>query len=171
MAIEKLKEYIDSMKKEGLIGYAMSIEQLLPNLCDKPAPHILTETEKDMKGYCERILETLEQFGEGKMYDTKEQKMIDSSECDYDGERYQYFCDYYLYDNFGLRVVYDLCGGDKAYRSCKICVAIGGPGIWIDTETGNIEGYWWGKRCSVPMPKYIIDMIDEEVESLLDGWY
>ena len=64
MAIEKLKEYIDSMKKEGLMGYAMSIEQLLPDLCDRLAPHTLTETEKDMKGYCERILETLEQFGE-----------------------------------------------------------------------------------------------------------
>ena len=38
-AIEKLKEYVESMKKEGLMGYALSIERLLPELQNRSESH------------------------------------------------------------------------------------------------------------------------------------
>jgi hypothetical protein len=26
-------------------------------------------------------------------------------------------------------------------------VAFGGPNIWINTRTKQVEGYWWGDKC------------------------
>ena len=33
---------------------------------------------------------------------------------------------------------------DKTYRGARILVAFGGPNIWVNTQRGEVEGYWWG---------------------------
>ena len=33
---------------------------------------------------------------------------------------------------------------DKTYRGARILVAFGGPNIWVNTQQGKVEGYWWG---------------------------
>tara|TARA_Y100000310_G_scaffold302519_1_gene339937 strand:+ start:255 stop:548 length:294 start_codon:yes stop_codon:yes gene_type:complete len=33
---------------------------------------------------------------------------------------------------------------DKTYRGARILVAFGGPNIWVNTQQGVVEGYWWG---------------------------
>lgn len=33
---------------------------------------------------------------------------------------------------------------DKTYKGARLLVAFGGPNIWIDTNLGLVEGYWWG---------------------------
>lgn len=37
-----------------------------------------------------------------------------------------------------------LLHSDKTYKGARILVAFGGPNIWVDTERGIVEGYWWG---------------------------
>jgi len=34
--------------------------------------------------------------------------------------------------------------GSGDYLGARILVAFGGPNIWINTQSGVVEGYWWG---------------------------
>lgn len=36
---------------------------------------------------------------------------------------------------------------DKQYKGARILVAFGGPNIWINTLTKEVEGYWWDDKC------------------------
>ena len=37
-----------------------------------------------------------------------------------------------------------IVSGQKEYLGARVLVAFGGPNIWINTQTGTVEGYWWG---------------------------
>mgnify|MGYP006284150447 CR=1 FL=1 len=37
-----------------------------------------------------------------------------------------------------------ILNNDRTYRGARVLVAFGGPNIWVDTNTGLVEGYWWG---------------------------
>jgi hypothetical protein len=37
-----------------------------------------------------------------------------------------------------------ILNNDKTLRGARILVAFGGPNIWINTRTQQVEGYWWG---------------------------
>ena len=34
----------------------------------------------------------------------------------------------------------------KEYLGARVLVAFGGPNIWINTRTQQVEGYWWGSQ-------------------------
>lgn len=53
---------------------------------------------------------------------------------------------------------------DKSYKAVKVLVAFGGPNIWIDTESGYIEGYWWVDRARAELPRNVIEAIDNYFE-------
>lgn len=36
---------------------------------------------------------------------------------------------------------------DKEYLGARVLVSFGGPNIWINTRTKQVEGYWWGDSC------------------------
>ena len=36
---------------------------------------------------------------------------------------------------------------DKTFKGARVLVAYGGPNIWINTATNQVEGYWWGDKC------------------------
>ena len=38
----------------------------------------------------------------------------------------------------------------KRYLGAEILVAGGGPNIWVNTYTQQVEGYWGGDRVTVP---------------------
>ena len=47
--------------------------------------------------------------------------------------------------------VYDiryLVGSDKEYLGAMLMVAGGGPTIWVNTWTSEVEGSWAGDRCT-----------------------
>jgi hypothetical protein len=47
--------------------------------------------------------------------------------------------------------VYDiryLVGSDKKYLGAQLMVAGGGPTIWVNTWTSEVEGYWGGDRVT-----------------------
>ena len=45
---------------------------------------------------------------------------------------------------------------DKRYLGCELMVAGGGPTIWVNTYTQQVEGYWGGDKVLEPF----IDNLD-----------
>lgn len=56
-----------------------------------------------------------------------------------------------------------LSGRGIVYRGASLMVAFGGPNVCIDTNTGNVEGYWWGNRASVPIRREAVEAVDDWV--------
>jgi len=46
----------------------------------------------------------------------------------------------YLSDVLDIEYITD---SKKQYLGARVLVAFGGPNIWINTRTKNVEGYWW----------------------------
>lgn len=56
------------------------------------------------------------------------------------------------------------CGAGRGYRSARLTVAIGGPGIFINTRTGMVEGRWMSDCVDVPCDTEALD------DALRDYW-
>ena len=37
---------------------------------------------------------------------------------------------------------------DKTYKAARLLVAGGGPNIWVNLQTGTVDGYWASDKCS-----------------------
>ncbi len=125
--------------------------------------------------YCKRIATELEAYENGNIYRCPECEeeielpdgVGDKYKCPHCGEvsdvddleqlsLYDYFADI-------LDIEY-LVNSSKEYKACKICVAWGGPSIYIDTESRAVELYWWGQRASYSLLSSTVDAIDEWAE-------
>ena len=51
----------------------------------------------------------------------------------------------YLQDALDIEYV---VGSDGEYRGARVLVAFGGPNIWVNTRSKQVEGYWWGESAS-----------------------
>ena len=63
--------------------------------------------------------------------------------------------------------VYDIewiTSNDHKYKGARLLVAFGGPNIWVNMNTHEIEGYWWGDHCKVPFVDNL--QLDEYLEEL-----
>ena len=49
----------------------------------------------------------------------------------------------------------------KEYRSVKAWVALRGPNICIDTDSGTVEGYWAGYKAARAISAEAVGLIDE----------
>lgn len=38
-----------------------------------------------------------------------------------------------------------IVSGDGTFKSARVCVAFGGPTIWVDFSRGQVELWWWGE--------------------------
>lgn len=66
-----------------------------------------------------------------------------------------------------LEDVYDIeyrIGSDKQLRSVQLMVACGGPNIYIDTASKQVELYWWGDRADWSLSSEAVESIDEWAE-------
>lgn len=72
-------------------------------------------------------------------------------------------CSIYDYFDDVLDIEYR-CDRSKEYKSVQICVAWGGPGIYIDTASCSVELYWWGDRADWPIDSDAIEAIDSWAE-------
>lgn len=64
-----------------------------------------------------------------------------------------------------LSDVYDVeyrCGSDREFRSVRVMVACGGPNIYLDSASKDVELYWWNERARYPM--------SEEAAAALETW-
>ena len=56
--------------------------------------------------------------------------------------------------------------GDGSFKSGKVLVAFGGPNIWVNFSTGQVEGFWGGDKATAPI---FSDAMDIEFE-LEERW-
>ncbi len=129
--------------------------------------------------HCKEIAEMLEAYAEGRAYrcpecgdvillqegaELNKQCPGCKHEFNEDAEELSIY-DYFEDD------IYDIeyrIGSDRKLRSVKIMVAFGGPNIYIDTDTGTVELYWWGERGSAPIDERTVDAIDDYFEELFN---
>lgn len=53
-----------------------------------------------------------------------------------------------------------IINADRTFKSARICVAFGGPSIWIDFQTRAVELYWWGDRATAYFNDDAMDVED-----------
>jgi hypothetical protein len=68
----------------------------------------------------------------------------------------------YLSDALDIEYVVN---SKKEYLGARVLVAFGGPNIWINTRTKQVEGYWWGDKS---IQSYTNDSLnlDDALETL-----
>ena len=83
----------------------------------------------DVKANVEHIIQTL-------------QRGPDLSDLNEDGEYLTAFD--YLQDALDIEYIVNSKG---EYLGARVLVACGGPNIWINTRTKQVEGHWWENSC------------------------
>lgn len=59
-----------------------------------------------------------------------------------------------------------LVNSDRSYRAARICITLGGPTAWIDTDTNQLRVAWWSAPEYRELPKAFIDGLDEALSEL-----
>lgn len=142
------------------------------------------KTDYENREHCKRIAEGLEAYTNGSAYRCPECGEVHNFE-DYEMTEHEnadggtcYQCpncnaelcesdleavDVYDYFSDCLDIEFR-CGSDKEFRSVRIMVTCGGPNIYIDTATKQVELYWWGDRASYPISYDAAAAVDEWAE-------
>ena len=67
----------------------------------------------------------------------------------------------WMEDVYDIRYLVDR---EKSYMGCELLVAGGGPTIWVNTWTKEVEGYWGGDKVLEPFIDNIgLDDYNEEM--------
>jgi hypothetical protein len=67
----------------------------------------------------------------------------------------------WMEDVYDIRYLVDR---EKRYLGCELMVAGGGPTIWVNTWTSEVEGYWGGDKVVEPFIDNIgLDDYNEEM--------
>ena len=53
----------------------------------------------------------------------------------------------------------------KEYLGARVLVTFGGPNIWINTRTSQVEGFWWGDK-SIQSYNNDVMNLDDALETL-----
>ena len=106
----------------------------------------MTDTTKDtLKNHVLSIINTLENG---------------CDELNSDGEEFGAYD--YLQDALDIEYIVN---GKKEYLGARVLVAFGGPNIWINTRTKQVEAHWWGDSCTMGYSGDAMG-IDEALEEL-----
>ena len=135
--------------------------------------------------HCKVIAENLEQVAsgdyfmyDGALYTIDTDDFSEVNGCCYDEENDMYImpdgeelCEGDVYPVGFLEWlddgVYDVeytIGIDKEYRSVRLMIACGGPDIYLNTRTGDVELYWQNESVRYPMSSNAINYIDSIYE-------
>jgi hypothetical protein len=68
----------------------------------------------------------------------------------------------YLSDALDIEYIVN---GNRDVLGARILVCFGGPNIWINTRTKQVEGYWWSDKCVMSYDKDEIGL-DDAIETL-----
>lgn len=137
--------------------------------------------------YCKDIAENLEKVAsseyflyDGELFPIDTDDFAEVDGCKYDDENELYIMadgeELFAGDVYPVDVlewlddnVYDIeytIGSNKEYRGVRIMIACGGPNIYLNTKSGDVELYWWNERANYPMSRNVIDMIDSTYEEM-----
>lgn len=131
--------------------------------------------EYENHDHCKRIAEEVEAYADGRVYRCPDCDEIiflpddvgDKYKCPDCGEIHDVddLEQLGIYDYMGdiLDIEYT-CNCKKEYRSCSVCVAWGGPNIYIETDSSYVRLYWGGNRAEYPLSYNARDEIDNWAE-------
>ena len=116
------------------------------------------EREADNREMCRRVAEELEYYFSGYGYYDEEGSVCiadgpvevpeDADPADY-WDANEVYGVHYIVDEYG------------ELMSVRYMVACGGPTIWLDTESGDVELYWGADVARYPMSSESIDWLEE----------
>lgn len=129
---------------------------------------------------CKRIAEEIERICQGNCYKCpKCDEVIVWNDDNYNDEEYTYTCDecgktfdesdlipYSIGDYFAdnaLDVEYRI-NSSFEYKAVRLMIAFGGPTIYVDTYSGCVELYHWGKEAKFKLDWYATNDIDKYFE-------
>lgn len=116
------------------------------------------EREADNREMCKNIAEELDYYVAGYGYYDE-----DGSVCLADGPD-EVPEDADPADYWDANEVYDvhyIVDGRGEFVSVQYMVACGGPTIWLDTESGDVELYWGANVARYPMSRKAIEWLDD----------
>lgn len=132
------------------------------------------DAEKENHEHCRWIAENVAEYAAGQVYRCPDcgRKFTAPEDCEKyrcpdcgniaDLDEYEQLS---LYDY--LSDCYDIeyrCDGNREYRSVQIMVACGGPNIYLDTDSKQVELYWWSERATWPLSYDSVEALDEWAE-------
>lgn len=147
----------------------------------------VTKMSKENMEQCKAIAENLEKVASGdyflhngKLFPIDTEDFGEVDDCKYDDENEVYIMpdgeelregDIYPVDivEYLGDGVYDIeytIGSDKEYRGVRLMIACGGPNIYINTKSGDVELYWWSESARYPMSSDVVNMIDSIYEEM-----
>lgn len=56
------------------------------------------------------------------------------------------------------------------YIAVRLTLTCGGPNIYLDTDSKEIEGYWGTNHCSTPVSDDVIGVVDKWYEDLFEEY-
>lgn len=141
------------------------------------------KNDRENREHCKRIADDLEAVAEGRVYKCPEcGEIVGIENLVYDEDAQTYTCTQCgkTFDECDLEPVYMLdyfadvldieyrIGSDREFRSVRLLVAYGGPNIYIDTCSRQVELYWWTDRASFPLSDEVCDQINADFEELFN---
>lgn len=62
--------------------------------------------------------------------------------------------------------IHYMVNADRTYHSARLLIGFGGPNVWIDTRTRQLEVYWGSSSESRELPGEFIDEVDNAAAEL-----
>lgn len=69
----------------------------------------------------------------------------------------------YLGDALDIKYIVN---SDRSYLSAKVCIGYGGPNVWINTDTNELEVYWGSRAETRALPAEFIRGLDDALGEL-----
>ena len=135
--------------------------------------------ENKHNNHCKAIANKLEAIAEGSFYKCPEcGEWIEWKDTQYNDENASYTCQecgatfdeneleaVSMYDYFKNALDIDyITNSKKEYKACRIMVACGGPNIYINTWSRQVELYWWNESGSFYLSSDVCNAIDDCME-------
>lgn len=122
-------------------------------------------TNTHLAASCNLIAEGIEAHANSRAYEDEDGNVviIDSDDEPADEMEYRGLYDF-IEDALDVEITRGLSGD---YRGAKLYMTVGGPTIWVDTQTGFVEGRWATDSCSKWVDSDAIDELNDAIEELI----
>lgn len=123
-------------------------------------------TDSQLNANCFSIAEELEAHANSRAYTDEDGDVVilDGDDEPTDEMEYRGLYDF-INDALDVEITRGLSGD---YRGAKLYMTVGGPTIWVDTQTGFVEGRWATDSCSKWVDSDAIDELNEAIEELIE---
>ena len=120
-------------------------------------------TKEQLRENCESIVRDLDKFLDPALYYSEYENEFRIKDDSYDSDDDIGMYGYIQNGAYDIRLTVDM---DGTMYGARLMVAGGGPNIYINTLTGEVEGYWGVDECHIPIGYEICKLIDDTIETM-----